>query len=209
MTKNTLYIIDLDRTLVDVEKVMETARDSCEALGIGFNQIDRKYRELAAKEIPYSPLQDIKKHTTLIEFNKKFIELSQNNRLLFDDSPEFIARLKSKKIDHIILTYGIDDEWQILKIEAAGLSSIPVVIIKDRYKSRVINSWYSGGRFKPDSSELATYDNCVVVDDRIIAFDELPDNCRGYLLDRAGKIRDPAKLSDSIQLIRSLSEVSI
>lgn len=213
MKKNILYIIDLDRTLIDIERVMEVTEKVCLEHGIDFKKILADHRELAKSGTAYSPFKYISsyKGVDIDLFKKRFIELSKIDNLLFTDSREFLDRLKEKKMDYLILTYGADRSWQELKLQAAGLFDTPYVIVEDRYKSRFIKNWNKGKDFiSPGVKGLGSYSKSILVDDRPIAFIDKPDNCQGYLLTRAGSPQmTSAGLPTDLQVIKSLVEIEI
>lgn len=209
MDKDILYIIDLDRTLIDVEKVMEVVKIVCDEMEIDFEKIYKDQQDLSKRGIAYSPFsyRSARPGVDVDRFKTRFIKHSKKGRILFPDSQEFIDNLKSKVIDFVILTHGVDDEWQILKIKAANLAGAPYVIVKDRYKGRFISDWVNQENlFSPNMDNLGVYAECIFVDDRKEAFIDIPDNCHGYLLDRAGKI-DNFDPPGDIQIIKSLSEI--
>jgi len=211
MNKNILYVIDLDRTLVDVEKVMEVTEEVCDELGVDFKKIYKDQRDLAKIGAAYSPFSYIsdQSNVDIEQFKKRFIELSAKDKLLFSDSREFIDNLKGARRDFMILTHGVDNDWQILKIQASNLAEVPYVIVKNRHKSRFISRWIDQDNlFNPQIDSLGVYKKCVFVDDRKEAFIEIPSNCSGYLLDRGG-IEDDSNLPENVKTIKILSEVEI
>lgn len=211
MIKDVLYIIDLDRTLIDVEKVMEVTGAVCKEMGIDFKKIYKDQQDLSKRGTAYSPFGYISKRARvdINQFRARFIERSKNGRILFSDSQDFIDSLKRNSFDFLILTHGVDDSWQELKIKAAGLSDIPYVIVKDRYKSRFISNWFSNGHIHPGIDRLSIYKRCIFVDDRKEAFIDMPDNCQGYLLDRTEKLSEQAvDQVTGIKVIKTLSEIS-
>lgn len=212
MKKDTLYIIDLDRTLTDVDRVMEITKEVCGELGIDFKKILDDHQELAKNGTAYSPFVYISSHEgiDIDQFKSRFIELSGIDNLLFADSRDFLDTLKKKNIGYMILTYGTDKSWQILKLQAAKLANTPYVIVKNRHKGRFISGWVKeNGSIVPGIEGLGTYNNGVFIDDRIAAFIDMPDNCQGYLLDRTGNTRPDAELPPNVRIIQSLSEVEV
>lgn len=212
MTKEVLYIIDLDRTLVDVSKVMKFTEVVCNEIGIDFAKIYETQQDLHSRGTAYSPISYIKAQSgqKVVKFKNFFIELAREDKLLFDDARQLLTQLNQKNRDIMVLTHGAEEDWQLLKLEATSLISIPHIIVNTRRKSAIIRSWVTkDGRYKPSLKGLSTYKSCVFIDDRMEAFDEFPDNCEGYLLDRTGNYKNDKKLPRNIKIINTLSEVSI
>ncbi|MBI5357654.1 hypothetical protein HZB74_02290 [Candidatus Saccharibacteria bacterium] len=211
MNRNILYILDLDRTISDVNKVMEITKQVCEELGIDFDQIYKDQQDLQARGTAYSPFKFIADHHSDTEiFKARFCELAANNRLLFPDSADLLKRLNSGGYDYMFLTHGVDDDWQKLKLQAAGLIKKPYVIVKDRYKSRVIAGWVQGNYLKPELDGLHEYEKFVFVDDRGEAFIDFPSQIgAGFLIDRFSKFTEDLKLPKNVIKIKDLSEVNV
>lgn len=210
MSDKPLYILDLDRTISDVNKVMEFTKQVCDEIGIDFGKIYKDQKDLQARGTAYSPFKFIAGHNTDIEvFKTRFCELAADNGLLFPDSIDLLAVLDNQAIDYMLLTHGVDDDWQKLKLRAAGLINKPYIIVKDRYKSRIIAEWIKNGRINPGLDGLNTYNSFVFVDDREEAFVDFPGQIgRGYLIDRFSRYDESIILPKNVAKIKNLSEVN-
>jgi len=110
----------------------------------------------------------------------------------------------------MLLTHGVDDDWQRLKMTAAGLIKYPHFIIKDRYKSKLINTWIADDKIKPNLDGLSSYEKLVFVDDRVEAFVDFPSEFgNGYLIDRFSRIEADINLPKNVLKIKTLKEVVI
>lgn len=210
LNKETLYILDLDRTLIDVEKAMDIVLEICSFLNIDENELHIKRHQMEETGLGFSPLPVIKNiaPNKLPAFKETFITQAKKQGIKFSDSDEFIAKLESKALDKMILTYGEDKDWQTLKISGAGYLNIPHIIIDDRYKSKFVNKLSDeSGNFTPNLPGLGTYKSFVLIDDRERAFLNLPANGKGFLLDRAGKHSDSEH--KNLTVVRSLKEIEI
>lgn len=211
MNDKPLCILDMDRTIVDVNKVMDITKIVCDEFGIDFDQIYKDQKDLQAKGTAYSPFKYISEHpgTDIDAFNVRFCELSTSG-LLFDDASHLLTDIKYKGIDFMLLTHGVDDNWQKLKMRAAGLINDPYIIVKDRYKSKFINTWIEDGVINPGLQPLGTYRTLVFIDDREEAFIDFPSQSgKGYLIDRFSRFEDSIILPNNVKKIKNLSEVII
>lgn len=211
MSNKPLYILDMDRTIVDVNKVMDVTKIACDEFGIDFDQIYKDQKDLQAKGTAYSPFKYISEHpgTDIEAFNDRFCELATTG-LLFDDAIDLLNDIKSMGNDFMFLTHGVDDNWQELKMRAAGLIDDPYIIVKDRYKSRFINTWIEDGVINPGLQSLGLYRAFVFVDDREEAFIDFPSHSgKGYLIDRFSRFEDSITLPNNVKKIKNLSEVII
>ena len=206
-----LYVLDLDRTLIDVHKVMDLVRSICQKLDIDYSGIHREREEIEKRGSAYSPFNYIANNTdiSIEEFKKRFISEGKKINLFFDDTAGFIEEVAKKKRDYMILTYGIDRDWQMLKLETANLGDVPYFITKNRYKSQFFTAHTNDlGIINPALAGLGKYESCVLVDDRDVAFKNFPKNCQGYLLKRGEEV--PASPTQgNIKIINSLSEIDI
>ena len=86
-----------------------------------------------------------------------------------------------------IMTFGNPD-WQRLKIAAVGLDTMKCLIVDSSRKARQIASWYdeaSSGYVLPDAlldGSRVVIQEIILVDDKPVAFKDLHEKTRGYLV---------------------------
>jgi hypothetical protein len=212
MLKKPLYVIDLDRTLVDTDKIVEMLAISLNHQGYdGSALIDKiEKARLSEKDINAREAIDSLGKDAWESVWEDFCNEAKKKTLVFDDAQLFLKSLKAAKVPHIILTFGISKAWQDLKLMATGLDGVPAIVTSSREKSKIINSWKGddGVYVPPGFAELSA-SSVVLVDDRPNAFSNITGNdLKGYLLDRLGELgsfKPPAK----VRIISSLSEVEI
>lgn len=93
--------------------------------------------------------------------------------------------LQEQHITHMIMTYG-GEVWQKAKLKAAGLDSLPYMVVDSKMKGEKIQSWYQAVDQEfvipfPDGSTRRASSVCLV-DDKAKAFEGLSDHTRGYWL---------------------------
>lgn len=209
MKNKTLYILDMDRTIVDVVEVMAITKIVCGEMGVDFEKIYSDQQDLQGRGTAYSPFKFIAGHShiDIDVFKDRFCELASDNKLLFSDAQKLIDRLQQEGYDYMLLTHGVDDDWQKLKMKAAKLIHKPYVIVKDRYKSRIIAKWLQDGLVRPELPGLGSYSDFIFVDDRDEAFVDFPETGQGYLIDRFSRFDESLKLPKNVVKIKDLSEV--
>jgi len=110
------------------------------------------------------------------------------NSLLEPGAVEFLNFLRSSERDFCIMSYG-EKSWQKLKIISTGIDDGPILIVSSHKKGSLIANWYDAPSRKYHIPKECFLDNkprtaneIVLIDDKIGAFDNLPDNARGYLV---------------------------
>ncbi len=212
MPNKPLYVIDLDRTLVDTDKIVEMLAISLNQQGYDGSALIDKIEKARLSE------SDINAKEAIDSLGKGvwesvweyFRNEAKKKTLVFDDAQLFLDSLKSAKAPHIILTFGISKDWQDLKLMSTGLDRVPTIVTGSREKGKTINSWKgNAGVYVPPGFAELSASSVVLVDDRPNAFSDITGNdLKGYLLDRVGEL-GPFKPPANVRIISSLSEVEI
>lgn len=112
----------------------------------------------------------------------EFYRRVQAKRYVFvaDDADLLFEYLHEKEIPHAIISYG-ESSWQELKIRAAGFDRVPHQIVSHPRKSDELRSWLKDDVYHlPPIFGGETADSIVLIDDKAVAFAELPSHVRGY-----------------------------
>lgn len=206
----TLYVLDLDRTLLDVDKAMLIAEEACHKLGIDFSKIKEDQKRSFARAVPYSPIATIEVMggNLLERFKQEFLNFANPAELVFPDAGRYIQKLEQTGQDFMILTYARDVRWQELKMQGAGLDRIPHIIIFQPLKSHDIAEWRDkDGLFKVPLDTIRPAKRIILVDDRLRVFDGMPKDCKGYYLKRSDWQDDLAHTRADITQIASFDEL--
>lgn len=184
------WVLDFDRCLADVDMLVELFVDiaysrvsfdpslldkeriNAEQQGISFDQY-----EAISRFIPASGMKEIE-HAFITSPQARSARCSGADKLIayLSHSPERRAA---------ILTYG-SKKWQTLKVQAAFGDdiSLPYQIISHPNKAREIASWFnadSGLFYIPELlCDHTIAEEVVLVDDKAIAFQDMPKHTRGY-----------------------------
>lgn len=213
MSKKPLYVLDLDRTLIDTDKIVELLEEVLNQQGFDSSTIVEKIERarLSENDIDAKEAIDSLGIGAWKAVEKYFLQESMKDKLVFDDARSFLGRIRSADLPHIILTFGVSRAWQSLKLKSAGLEDVPSIVSNSREKSRTINGWRSeNGVYTPPGFAKLSASNIVLVDDRPGAFLDISDNnLKGYLINRSGKLGADFVVPEKVSVISSLSEIEI
>ncbi len=146
--KRVLYILDLDRTLLDTNTMMRPFVSVCDAMQINSSVIRQVEQESARHGQSFQAMEILKTiaSTEVIEeFKARLFTESEEYSLLYEDAQSLLDSIAgSSQAEAMLLTYGHND-WQRMKIQAAGLMNIHAVITKEVSKSDILNRWVKPG----------------------------------------------------------------
>ncbi len=209
--------LDLDRTLGSVKAAMARFYAAARFCGIPVEQIDEERREVESKGGTFEPLHSIEDKLTpelRHKFNYRFTTL-KNPPILYDDAITFLNNLERNAMPFHLITYGVNPEWQRLKVEASGFRG-GVTILDDSNKGREIAGWSSGGKYElalEGGAEKTVYraDTVCLIDDKAVAFNDLPQDCSGFLLQRGDELlaSQQGSVPENVRTIHSLDELIV
>jgi len=166
-TVDRFYAIDFDRCLSDTPKLDEV-----------FYSLVREYKNLDADLLletrnavedkggsvnMLTPLEDVLSPEQVASFVETFIDRSRVNGLLSLGASELLEALGKHRELFGIVSYG-DDQWQSIKIKAAGLDKIPSLITDSKKKGEIIASWQQeDGTFSVPARLTADVPSNVVI----------------------------------------------
>jgi hypothetical protein len=198
------FAIDFDRCLSNTDALFDIFYDVVDEHA----ELDREQLVRARKSIEdnggsfdqISALRALLSQTALKEFIDTFITRSQANDVLSKGSRELMQSLEDKDVPFGIISYGNED-WQKVKIQASGIASLPVLITPHSRKGEIISTWQQeSGLFKiPQeltSSGSLEVETVVLLDDKAVAFNNLPLNAKGYWVKSASKQLLPSQLGE-------------
>jgi hypothetical protein len=203
-----LWVIDFDRTLGDVGSSMRRFQLAAGKFGIGVEEINRAQRLVENDGGSFSPLSVLtNRNVDLSEFESEFKRVKVD--ILYPDAAGFLKRLQVTDIPHLVLTYGVSEAWQRLKIEASGYSG-EWRVMENPDKGVEIGSWRNeqGAYEVRLANGLYRAEKVCLFDDKAIAFRGLPEGCRGYLVQRDEMLKSQqGSLSSNVAKIRSFDEL--
>lgn len=193
--KPSKIFIDLDRTLIDVDRAMERLYSILESMGLKPEAVKAKRTEIEAQKQSFEPISVIRDLFPSLDLNTLKTNYANYNQIdiMFSDSREFLQELDTLGIEYEILTYGSSPEWQKMKIDAIGYTGT-YKVIADNNKTAI----------------FANSQNIWLIDDKRECLQEMPDGCRGFWLIRDKDARDRIQNIDvpkNVKIVSSLKEV--
>jgi hypothetical protein len=190
---NTFFVLDFDRCIGDtngIQSVLEMvllretgiapemlhrARTRIEDLGRTFDTINQVHLLL----------KDTGSDVAWEHIREQFIAEAHSHDLLLPHARELLAILQDRHIAHGIITYGIEEAWQLTKLEATGLLDVPHLVTRIEEKGRLLTGWkrkdglfaIPPGLSRAGESFMAS--DLVFIDDKAKSFWGIPEGVRG------------------------------
>jgi hypothetical protein len=216
--------LDFDRTLANNRACMERLYQAVEGLpGISVEQLSARQLEVEAGGGTFDPLRYVREalmsddpgaeYGPFDVFTNRFVNMKEP-KILYDDAERFLDKLQQADVPHIILTWGDDFEWQLLKLQAAGyvgskkiMSSRDKGTQVDRYK-REDGKFYFHVMYGGQAEYVA--DAMVLVDDKSVSFDNFSEEYPGYKIIRGKELpSQTGPIRNNVHVIHSFDELTI
>lgn len=130
---------------------------------------------------------------------QKLIEASKNVDLLLPGAHDLLDTVKGRKLPHGIITYGVEEAWQLIKLELAGLLDVPHLVTHIEAKGELLTGWKrTDGTFlippalTPDFISLSVR-QIIFLDDKAKSFRGIPEGVRGVHIVAPGGNTLPAQ----------------
>ena len=207
---DVLWVIDLDRTLMDGELPDELFVDICLEHGIDKQALRAYKAKLEADGGSFDIIDYLRSIRTpddvIASLCGKFITIAGERKLLFADVVQLLQAFDATGQVALILTYG-GREWQLAKLQAAGLTSRPYLITTNKRKGDLISSWSvtTGYEVVATDGQRLVASTVKLIDDKASSFDGLPEDCNGYLIRRPGLRVLPSQEGDVAAHVEVLS----
>lgn len=207
----TLYLVDMDRCLVNTDAIMQhlerflidNGASPESANHVALSRVDSNGVKDVWKTVEDTILPDIGMTSSMAE--AAFFDSFKLDNVLNPGAAELLTALEGQVV---VVTFG-NESWQRLKARIAGLSKIPLVVVDTPKKgSFVKNHNDDRGLYSFVATEVAYHsENIVLVDDNPLAFEDLPLDCKGYHVVGIGQATDLAYPSN-ITKVSNLYEVA-
>lgn len=204
-------LIDYDRTLSSVEAAEDRLKKAAGACGLGMHIFDEILQENDGGS--FSPLKAIQRNLCPDRY-QKFCEtfVLDDTPLLYSDTEPFLDSLDQARQPHFIVTYGVDPDWQRLKL-AAAFKERPIgytVMPHPNKSDHIMSLRNTEGRFDvlvADTMAIQGLSRAVLIDDKAVSFTGLPTDCRGYWLQRGPLIeRQMGEVPANVHVVTRLAE---
>lgn len=218
---NSFFVVDFDRCLGDVDASYNLLKHILnEVSDVDEDEIQSARESVGATGGSFSVLEYILDKDANLDIDiieKMFIEKARTVRggLLEPGALKFINFLLNTNRHFCIMSYG-EEKWQNLKITASGLGGYSTLIVPHGQKSRFIEKWFDGLTNKYIIPKEYFTDNItreaneiVLIDDKVVAFQDLPVGVRGYLVQGSNPYPENrnGKVSSLVQRITRIDEI--
>lgn len=189
MTTKEFWLLDLDRTLLDLDVLVQLLYEVLDESGVmPSHELHRKQTEIEESGGSFSPV------AAIIEYGGEalwqavqlqLIERADKDLLRLSGATQLLHALDAHRRDYAIMTYGVP-AWQTLKLQLAGFDTIPYIIIDTPQKGQLIDSWRDDNdcfvlpKALGSASKVVCVETLALVDDKQLAFNGLPTQVRGY-----------------------------
>lgn len=221
---DTFHVLDYDRTLGNVGAALTRLYMVCDQVpGVSIDAIKKAQQMVENDGGSFDPLSMVKQMAGFRydDMRSYYMRLRQPD-LLYPDAQPFLNTLKEKVLPHCIMTYGVNPEWQRLKIAGTPYEGF-VDILSHSDKGKVLKTWrgqdgvYRFTGYDANGAPLVRYEaeHLMLVDDKPQSLQDLPPNCQGVYLRRTGEKRLPSQiaaedyLDSSVTTIGSLGELML
>jgi hypothetical protein len=193
---NPFYVIDLDRTLVNTERLYEVLEFVLERdTDVSVQQLKEEREVIEANGDSFVMtntlrrlLEDANSAVSWQQVQQAFIREAQRiDDVLEPYAAELLQLLNDKQLPYGIITFG-SEAWQLAKIEAAGLLDVPHLVTRIKEKGQLLTGWkHSENTFiippamTRDFTPL-TVDSIIFLDDKAVSFNDMPTRVRGVFV---------------------------
>lgn len=188
----SFFVLDFDRTLGNTDKFHEVLEDTI-AKETNLTVDFLRHARFKAEDIGQSfdtisylreHLRDTGSLSVWPDIQRKFINAAQRQDMLEPGANELLRLLKAKGFRFGILTYG-NEAWQLAKLEAAWLLSVPHLVTHIQEKGQILKEWkHAAGDFVIPPSMTEEFvpfhaRTIVFLDDKSKSFASIPTNVVG------------------------------
>jgi hypothetical protein len=218
-----VLVLDFDRMLGDVSACMERFYTAAELEGIDTERIAAVRKGIEDDGGSFEPLSYVKgqlDEDSYESFCRNFI-FRQGPQILYPDAQRFLSILQYVDVPHVVMTYGVNPEWQQLKLKASGYAmGYTITDTPDKGASLMAlrSTNYNGepGTFNMyvAAHGRAKYraDTLTFIDDKASAFANFPKDTKykGFWLQRGELLSSQAgDVPPNVSVIRSLDELMV
>ncbi len=213
VSSSEFWLLDLDRTLFDTDRAAGLLYQLADELSImTVTELAARQRQSEVDGQSFDPMSTIVEQAGQdgwSQLTTQFEQQAASEDFLLPGAEDLIKYLTERHRPHAILTYG-NPKWQEIKLATTGLN-VPYLVVTSPYKSVVVREWQNDdGTFQIPSAirpsiDQSTARRIVLVDDKPLAFEDLPVNVTGYLITS----RTPVLSLPNVHVYPNLSSLKI
>jgi hypothetical protein len=213
-SQTVFHVLDLDRTLFDTAKLAQRLKEIIAWRNTKLaDDINAQIKQHAASKTSFFIFEYIAHqigHDMLNEYVNELSYIAPAKELLLPGATERIAFAKSQPGWSMgIFTYGSKRD-QMIKLRLAGLQMERYIITDTPKKGDILASWKQpNGKYRlPIEFGGHLVDTLTLDDDKLVAFENLPDDVFGQWITKAslGGSTELKKFSNNVRVVRDLKE---
>lgn len=206
--ENSYVVLDFDRCTGDTEGIqLLLERVILEETGIEPEVFHARRAEVESTGQTFATIRHV--HRLLAEagsdvswdyLRTKLLEAARHETLLLPQARELLNLLKAHAIAHGIITYGVEETWQLTKLELTGLlDDVPHLVTRIEEKSKVLAGWkQADGTFLvppalSGGDDALRVEQIVFLDDKAKSFWGIPEGVFGVHVVAPGGNKLPAQ----------------
>jgi hypothetical protein len=210
MYASTFFVLDFDRCLGNtvlfqqiLEGVLVDAGISAEAFAAARTKIEAEGKTFDTIRHTHQLLEQTGSSSSWSDIKKEFLFRAQHQEALLPHAHELLQILDERSLPYGIVTYGVEEAWQLIKLEAAKLLYVPHLVTHIEEKGELLTDWkQSDGSFLippalTQDFETLRVQEVILIDDKAKSFWNTPEGVRGVHVVAPGGNPLPSQQGDT------------
>ena len=211
MYADTFFVLDFDRCTGNTDGIQAVLEEvlqqetgiSPETFHAARTRIESEGKTFDTIRHVHMLLSETGSSVTWEHIRDKLIEKAKGVDLLLPHARELLDILKEKRLPHGIITYGVEEAWQLTKLEITGLLDIPHLVTHIEEKGKLLTGWklddgsfgippaLNTGLVPPVVSKI------IFLDDKAKSFWNIPEGVEGVHVVAPGGNTLPSQQGDT------------
>jgi hypothetical protein len=193
MYADTFFVLDFDRCTGNTDGIQAVLEEvlqqetgiSPDAFHAARTRIESEGKTFDTIRHVHMLLAEAGSAVTWERIRTKLIESASHVDLLLPHARELLSILRERQLPHGIITYGVEEAWQLTKLEITGLLNIPHLVTHIEEKGKLLTGWkLADGTFgiPPALDEglvPPTVSRIIFLDDKAKSFWGIPEGVEG------------------------------
>jgi len=207
MAADTFYVLDFDRCIGDTDGVQtvleEVLKEETGILPDTFRsartRIESEGKTFDTIRHVHMLLEEAGSSVTWEHIRERLIERAKSVNLLLPQARELLQILNDRQLHYGIITYGVEEAWQLPKLEITGLLEVPPLVTHIEEKGKLLTGWK-----QPDGTFIVppalskeflplNVPRLVFLDDKAKSFWGIPEGVEGVHVVAPGGNKLPAQ----------------
>lgn len=188
----TFFVLDFDRCLGNtvlfqeiLQEILAEVGVSAEAFAAARTRIEQGGKTFDTIRHTHQLLEESGSTSTWADIKAEFLRRAHEREALLPHARELLQILDERSLPYGIVTYGVEEAWQLIKLEAAKLLYVPHLVTHIEEKGQLLTGWkQSDGSFLippalTQDFETIRVNEIILVDDKAKSFWGTPEGVRG------------------------------